>query len=433
MKATNFLILISFLAFAGRSHSALLVSYFLNKINGDDSEYLSGSDGDVVVSSQEDHDDYYYDYDDVHPEYTIGENAIRFVKDIYNYWNYNKEAEEDPKSKYVPKAGRSGDEYTMILEADEEIPNIDVIDLDEEPVLIAKTVKDQSDTEEIPTADLLSTKKVIIPEENVHIYDAPAIDKPDILSNELKEKDHKMIHNDIHQKELNRLIEKAKILPKNLKSVPKSTTSIIHEQIVNMLKESYMGDFDFMSLHDESNTTKRFTNKTRNFSHKLFNDFQGELWMNMNWKDLADNEFDNMLKVRLFDAAPNTITALPSLALKTTYERDVLENWLISGLLAAYPTLTDGVKKDDAIALILLAILSKSFINSENDQTVIELFKELHKYNGDLPNQFPLDQFTFDHDESKEESQAKLMRTLLRIVQERNLPFTRKVMDEIQI
>jgi hypothetical protein len=161
----------------------------------------------------------------------------------------------------------------------------------------------------------------------------------------------------------------------------------------------------------------------------------GMTWLDMNWADLKTktDEYHIQIKESLKNHAKVTMEYLPSLAPKTTYEKEVLEGWLISGLLAAYPTLTDGITKNDAIALIILAVLSKSFINSENHDNIIKLFCELEKYIGDLPNKFPLDRFTLNLDERErmEEKQIRLMETLIRIIREDKLPYATKVVEDI--
>lgn len=171
--------------------------------------------------------------------------------------------------------------------------------------------------------------------------------------------------------------------------------------------------------------------KTKNFKDKILGNYLGEIWINKNWNDLTNNEFSDQVLEQLNALAPKTMATLPSLAPKTTYERDVLEDWLIGGLLVAYPTLTVGVTKNDAIALIILAVLSKSFTKPENDQDIRQLVRELEKYIGDLPNKFPLHQFTFNPNESKEEAQRKLMEALLKIIKERKLPYATKVIGDI--
>lgn len=418
MKTAKFLILISsFLVFTGKAKASgwfsnMLTSYL---------DYEDGSESDNEVSSSQDDSDY-EDFG-VHPGYTM---VDYLAKSLYN----NMFQQDKPGARYVSKAGKSGDEFIMstqdVVEA-EEISENDaktikqaVVENIEIPVITVESAVDPKEEEEtaVPTANPVE----IAAAHFANDPDTPA-ESIEVATNELMGKT--FVKQDY--RDVNSFIEKARTTTcKNLGPVPANNSSY-YRRLIKLLKDSYMGDFDFSSVEPESVPAP----KNKNFTNRLFNDYQDEAWMNMNWEDLTESEFHNSIKNKLKKVAPITMQYLPSLAPKTTYERDVLENWLISGLLAAYPTLTNGITKDDAIALILLAVISKSFTKPENEQIIVELIKELEKYNGNLPNKFPLDQFTFDHDDSREEAQANLMRTLLKIVQERNLPFTRKVMDDI--
>jgi hypothetical protein len=449
MKAKFFLILLSFLAFSGKSQAGDFLSKLLKGYYNDDENggYSSGSD-----SPGDDEDD-----DGIHPMYTPLENTAIFVKGIYDYWYPTNKDNDESIRKNVPKAIMSADSFTMSTGAEVHGPfeeaesglDQNVVEMkpteaekiEYQQYLTVEPIQDPETIEEetIPTANLITNEADIIPADKVQYVDdsitATHSRDDSKLShlNELKEKTSK--NQDQDNLNVSSFIEKANSAPlisyEEARRNHKPEPSKCYQKLVKLLQDSYMGDFNFSSVKPMKLSAK----KRKNYNQMLLDGFMGMIWLDMNWADLKTktDEYHIQIKESLKKHAKITMEYLPSLAPKTTYEKEVLEGWLISGLLAAYPTLTDGITKNDAIALIILAVLSKSFINSENHDNIIKLFRELEKYIGDLPNKFPLDQFTFNLDERErvEEEQIRLMETLIRIIREDKLPYATKVVEDI--
>lgn len=451
MKATKFFILICFLAFSGRFQAA--GSFFSNLMSGhfsdDDSEYEDNSESHSVSTSDEE----YYGYSDDDLPHPIDKDGLfgllsKNASALYEYWTSNT-SNVGTEVNNIPRTKRFEDQIVISTGAEED-EEIEGEIIDQNPINKEKEDEEKeaelteeialNNDQEIPTADPIANNNIVeIPAEHVHHFDDSIVsanpndydsDNETLeisFPNELKEKTVKNQNLNI-----NNFIEKAAHFKsydearRNLRSKA-VTTSKSHQKVLNLLQDSYMGEFDFSSVESIDVPAE----KTKIFKDKLLKNYSGEVWMNMNWKDLTENEFDKQVLKQLNALAPETMTNLPSLAPKTTYERDVLEDWLIGGLLAAYPTLTVGVTKNDAIALVILAVLSKSYTKPENNRAIAQLFSELEKYIGDLPNKFPLDQFTFNSDESKEEGQRKHMETLLKIIKEGKLSYATKVIEDI--
>lgn len=105
MKAKIFLILLSFLAFSGKSQAGDFLSKLLKGYYNDDENggYLSGSD-----SPDDDEDD-----DGIHSMCTPLANTAIFVKGIYDYWYPTNKDNDESIRKNVPKAIMSADSFTM--------------------------------------------------------------------------------------------------------------------------------------------------------------------------------------------------------------------------------------------------------------------------------------------------------------------------------
>lgn len=219
-------------------------------------------------------------------------------------------------------------------------------------------------------------------------------------------------------------LEKARA---RLRPIPKAS-SPSYENIINFLYASYMGDFDFSLVHDDVGL-KSSSMRESGRSGNVLPSFLGDVWLKTDWNTIknSDNELHTQIKAELCQAAPKTMTALPSLAPKKIRERDVLEGWLIDGLLAAYPTLQNDLSKADAIALILLAVFSNdAFKAPENVETVKQIFADLQKYDGTYLGTFPFDQFNLEaHDKER------LTRTLFQVIEDQKLNFSSHVVKEI--
>lgn len=210
----------------------------------------------------------------------------------------------------------------------------------------------------------------------------------------------------------------------NLHPVPKAS-SPSYDKILKFLHKSYMGEFDFSSIRIQDAIMKNNGSVVISQSDTLIKGYLGEKWLKTDWTSIkdSDNEIYKQIKVALSKFAPKTMNSLPSLAPKRIAERDVLERWLVDGLLAAYPTLSSDLTKNDAIALILLAVFSTNFQAQENSNAVNQIFKELQKY--DHENAFPFDKFNL------ESGKAELTKTLFQIIEKKELNFGSHVVKEI--
>jgi hypothetical protein len=121
------------------------------------------------------------------------------------------------------------------------------------------------------------------------------------------------------------------------------------------------------------------------------------LWLKSTWSIISDGaqEVHTQIRQELEQRAPNTMRNFPSLAPKKVWEQQVLEAWLIDGLLLAYPTLSPlPLNKNEAIALILLATLSRNFDNQEYQNNICKIISGLIVYIGpNAVNDFPIKEF----------------------------------------
>jgi hypothetical protein len=164
--------------------------------------------------------------------------------------------------------------------------------------------------------------------------------------------------------------------------------------------------------------------------------FIGQMWATMSASELANNSSERIQSIvrQLAAVAPKTMNLFPSLAPKMVYEKNVLEDWLVEGLLVAYPSLRNHnseLSKPDAIALILVAALSKPIQEAKNAATMTQMMKQLKAYNGD--DSFPIEQFT----EISPINQCHLVEKLIHVVNGQNLKYTaeaikQKIQNEAQ-
>ena len=163
------------------------------------------------------------------------------------------------------------------------------------------------------------------------------------------------------------------------------------QKILNILDKSHMGNIDF--------TSENGSNDSKSIAMAYKNNLKGKPGFRL-------------------------LTAKDSAGL------DVLKGWLINGLMLAYPTLLDDVTKDDAIALILLAILSKSFMDPVNNNTIKLIIKDLAIYNGNKGT-FPMEQFEIDNIADREETRKNLIDILIEIIKDKKLPYASKAINKI--
>lgn len=207
------------------------------------------------------------------------------------------------------------------------------------------------------------------------------------------------------------------------------TVSLSYIDIIKFLYNSYMGEFDFSSVRFQEVAVKQNGFVVMGQSDNLLPSILGAKWLLSGWCSIKDseNEFHMQVKAALSRAAPKTMNSLPSLAPKKIAERDVLEGWLVDGLLAAYPTILRlDLTKNDAISLILLVILSKNYQESENLPTIHQIFGELQKY--DVETAFPLEKFEKFILESGKDVFTK---TLFKIIEKQDLNFASHVVKTI--
>lgn len=211
----------------------------------------------------------------------------------------------------------------------------------------------------------------------------------------------------------------------NLRPIPeKSSSSPSYSAIINHLSTCYMGEFDFSSIKEKEGSAAKPSRIVEiGSTDNLLPGVLGARWSSSNWNRIKDsiNEFDNQIKLALQSAAPKTMTTLPSLAPKKIVERDILESWLIDGLLAAYPNLKTNLTKSDAISLILLAIFSTNLKFSENTGPIQEILTELQKYD---PT-FPFHKFNL------ESEKGELTKELFKIIDNQDLTVSSHVVKEI--
>ncbi len=68
-----------------------------------------------------------------------------------------------------------------------------------------------------------------------------------------------------------------------------------------------------------------------------------------------------------------------NLSSKKVFETEILEDWLVDGLGLVYPNLDGQVRKHDAIALILLAVVLNTFKDPAHYENNKELMEQLKK------------------------------------------------------
>lgn len=159
-----------------------------------------------------------------------------------------------------------------------------------------------------------------------------------------------------------------------------------------------------------------------------------KIWTEKSWTDLcrSDNRgFAQGIINELHRLAPNTMERMPFLAPKDKSEADILERWLVTGLIALYPTL-DGIippklTKEDAISLILLALISTDKVSSETKPTYKLIMNELSRYD----SKYPLCKFKAI-DSTDPQIKSDLFVELINIVNEKRLPYTFEAINSIR-
>lgn len=157
-------------------------------------------------------------------------------------------------------------------------------------------------------------------------------------------------------------------------------------------------------------------------------------WINKSWekiKNMEDSYYVNLREL-LRAKAPKTMETFTSLAPKKLSEAEVLESWLIEGLREAYPNLKKGVNlyKNDAIALILLAILSHNFSGDQHQVVISKILEQLKKYTQSNPSShaFPLEGF---EDLANEAKKLEMLTNLREIIRQKKLSFSARAFESI--
>lgn len=155
----------------------------------------------------------------------------------------------------------------------------------------------------------------------------------------------------------------------------------------------------------------------------------GPIWNDLSWTDLCRKEkggFAQGLLGGLRTIAPITMENMPTLAPKKKIEAEILEGWLVKGLLHLYPTLKGGppkLTKDDAISLILLVLLCD---NNPVRHTCI--INDLNRYNDATVNEkYPLSNFNILNDSNSvadPEIKSDLFKELVQLANDKHLPYT---------
>lgn len=210
--------------------------------------------------------------------------------------------------------------------------------------------------------------------------------------------------------------------------------------VKDFLEKSAIADINFTSApKDKEKTLTVNKRKTRSTSiidqdGNLIRGYLGEFWCKTDWEDTSDSDEERHARIReaLAESSPKTITNIPSLAPKKVWERDVLEGWLIEGLKAAYPTAHSlNLSKNDAIAMILIAILSRKIENDKIQQVIHKIINELGKYVGPNPaaeTAFPIETFTGT---VAIDDNFELLKKTFRIVEELDLKYSAQVIRQI--
>jgi hypothetical protein len=213
------------------------------------------------------------------------------------------------------------------------------------------------------------------------------------------------------------------------------------KKIIMALNESSLKETDFSLVKGGDIATGGKPARSSIKLGQLGNDavitgFIGQMWATMSAFELANNSSERIQSIirQLAAVAPKTMNLFPSLAPKMVYEKNVLEDWLVEGLLVAYPSLRNHnseLSKPDAIALILVAALSKPIQEAKNAATMTQMMKQLKAYNGD--DSFPIEQFT----EISPINQCHLVEKLIHVVNGQNLKYTaeaikQKIQNEAQ-
>lgn len=204
---------------------------------------------------------------------------------------------------------------------------------------------------------------------------------------------------------------------------------------VSLIATNSLGNFDFSTRQTApkvfpSSVSAPARKKIKALQgDEIFGHYIGEYWSKSEWAEIKaapEKEIHASIVAALKRVAPNTMERIPSLAPKKIYEKEVLESWLISALLAAYPTLTDiELTKNDAITLILLILFSKAINNFADFELICSIISDLKKYDGiTSPEKIDLDKFEIIltlKEDNIPEIQIILMEALFKIIYEKSL------------
>lgn len=220
---------------------------------------------------------------------------------------------------------------------------------------------------------------------------------------------------------------------RNSEAESERTTSSLQTK-VKLFADNSLGNFDFTTTSTASRTSTTTSAPIRKKikalqGDEIFGLYIGEYWSKTEWADIKaapEKEIHTSIVAALKRLAPNTMTNIPSLSPKKIYEKEVLESWLISALLAAYPTLRDiELTKNDAITLILLILFSKVINKFADFNLICSIISDLKKYDGNVSSEkIDLDRFDIIltlKEDNIPEIQIILLEALFKIIYEKNL------------
>lgn len=160
-----------------------------------------------------------------------------------------------------------------------------------------------------------------------------------------------------------------------------------------------------------------------------------KIWTEKSWIDLCRSEnqgFAQGIIDELHRLAPITMKKMPFLAPKDKCEAEILEGWLVDGLIVLYPTLDNTIPpkltKEDAISLILFALITSEPDKISSEKPSIKLImNELSRYDFI----YPLSKFKVI-DSTDPQIKSDLLAELIQIVNEKHLPYTFKAIESIR-
>lgn len=177
----------------------------------------------------------------------------------------------------------------------------------------------------------------------------------------------------------------------------KGEASAAYETIFKTLEASYMGYFDYSKVEaDSARITRNKFTFTQFEPDNLIPGAAGGHWNEMSGFGSIEGVqtgLNERIREVLEEKVPKTMERFAYLSPKKTFEKDVLEGWLVDGLGLVYPNLPREIQKNDAISLILLAVILHPFKRPEFYEGTKDLMEELKRYNGEVYTHLPLDLF----------------------------------------